>query len=372
MPAVRARPRPGARELQGRHAGLQPRSDRDPPPADRPRPLRVHLRPRPGLVPDPGVLLPGLRDPRSRPSTCRPGIRRPTTCRSTSTRSRRSGPRARPARSSRSAGTSPPNRCALTERGACRETDLRGHRRHVHRLLRGLGRPLHPGQGPDHAPQPVPGLQRGAGSCLHHPEPATGPRAAGGRLGSLRHHPGHERADRAPGPAGRPHRDRRVRGDDPAVARPRLRGGPGRAGQERHVQRHPARPAGPADPDPLGRRARRLLRHGPDGARPGRHPAGAARTHRRRRRGASGLPHQRDREPGARAAGTGGIPGRVPGAPAGRHPDAAQPPAVRAQGRVRARHLGHRGRGYLHATMYHALSDLEQNLREHGYPRPRS
>ena len=28
--------------------------------------------------------------------------------------------------------------------------------------------------------------------------------------------------------------------------------------------------------------------------------------------------------------------------------------------------------GYLHATMYHALSDLEQNLREHGYPRPRS
>ncbi len=26
--------------------------------------------------------------------------------------------------------------------------------------------------------------------------------------------------------------------------------------------------------------------------------------------------------------------------------------------------------GFLHATMYHALSDLEQNLREHGYPRP--
>ena len=25
---------------------------------------------------------------------------------------------------------------------------------------------------------------------------------------------------------------------------------------------------------------------------------------------------------------------------------------------------------FLHATMYHALSDLEQNLREHGYPRP--
>src|SRR5689334_16972214 len=26
--------------------------------------------------------------------------------------------------------------------------------------------------------------------------------------------------------------------------------------------------------------------------------------------------------------------------------------------------------GFLHATMYHALSELEQNLREHGYPRP--
>ncbi len=89
---------------------------------------------------------------------------------------------------------------------------------------------------------------------------------------------------------------------------------------------------------------RRLLRHGPDGPRPGRHPAGAARAHRRRRRGAGGLPHQRDREPGARTAGAGGVPGRVPGAPAGRHPDAAQPPAVRPQGRVRARHLGHRGR----------------------------
>ena len=26
--------------------------------------------------------------------------------------------------------------------------------------------------------------------------------------------------------------------------------------------------------------------------------------------------------------------------------------------------------GFLHATMYHALSELEQNLREHGYARP--
>jgi N-methylhydantoinase A len=26
--------------------------------------------------------------------------------------------------------------------------------------------------------------------------------------------------------------------------------------------------------------------------------------------------------------------------------------------------------GFLHATMYYALSELEQNLREHGYPRP--
>ena len=251
MPAVRARPRPGARELQGRHAGLRPRSDRDPPPADRPRPLRVHLRARPGLVPDPRVLLPGLRYPdRGRVPAARPSAdlrhadRRRRAQGAVGRAPGRHGHPARPGRHRRAAARGREERR--------RETDLRGHRRHVHRLLRGLGRPLHPGEGPDHAPQPVPGLQRGAGSCLHHPELAAGRRAAGGRLGSLRHHPGHERADRAPGPAGRRHRDRRVRGDDPAVPRPRLRGGPGRAGQERHVQRHPAGPAGPADADPLG------------------------------------------------------------------------------------------------------------------------
>jgi len=41
------------------------------------------------------------------------------------------------------------------------------------------------------------------------------------------------------GPAGRPHRDRRVRGHDPAVSGPGLRRRPGRAGQERHVPAAP-------------------------------------------------------------------------------------------------------------------------------------
>ena len=50
-------------------------------------------------------------------------------------------------------------------------------------------------------------------------------------------------------------------------------------------------------------------------------------------------------------------------------PDAALASAVRTQGRVRARDLGIID-GFLHSTMYHALSELEQNLREHGYQQP--
>ena len=165
-----ARPRLGARQLQGRHAGLRPRSPRDPPPADRSRPLRVHLRPRPGLVPDPRVLLPGLRNPdRGRVPAARPSA----DLRHGDRRRRAEGAVGRAPAPARSIPlgrdvTAEPLRVRRPRRGARRETDLRRHRRHVHRLLRGLGRPLHPGEGPDHPPQPGAGLQRGARSRLRH------------------------------------------------------------------------------------------------------------------------------------------------------------------------------------------------------------
>ena len=268
VPPLRPGPGPGGGQLQDGNAGPRPRPAGDPPAADRPGQLRVHVRARPGVVPDPGVLLPRLRHagrdgvPAARPPA---DVRHADRCRrAEGAVGQAPGGHRDPAGPGRPRRHRPP---AALE-GARHETHLRRHRRHVHRLLLRLGRRLHPGQGAHHAPQPVPGLQRGPGPGVRHAG-AGAPRGAHpDRLGAVRDHAGHQRADRAQGPPGRRDRNRGFRGDHPAVARPRLRRGPGRARAQRPVQRHPARPAGAADPDPPGTGAGRLRRPGADG--PGR------------------------------------------------------------------------------------------------------
>ena len=171
------------------------------------------------------------------------------------------------------------------------------------------------------------------------------------------------------GPAGRSDRHRGVRGDHPAVARPRLRRGPRRA--RRNDLSSGTRPD-PLVPQRLIRSVRERVDYAGEvllALDERRRPAAAARTGRRRRAGARGLPDQRGREPRARTAGAGDLPGGVPGPPAGRDPDAAVAPAVRPQGRVRAG-TSTIVDAFLHPTMYHALSELEQNLRDHGYTQP--
>ena len=180
-----------------------------------------------------------------------------------------------------------------------------------------LGRPLHRGQGLDHAPQPGPGVQRGARPGLRPARAWIATKSCPGRLGAVRDHAGHQRPDRAQGPA------RSGRSSPPGFEAtiPLSRGrGYGEGLDELGKNDLPAG----TSPDPLvpqqlirsRARAGRLRGQVRDAAGRGRRPAAAPRARRRRGPGARRVPDQRGREPGARAAGPGDHPGGIPGAPA--------------------------------------------------------
>ena len=113
-------------------------------------------------------------------------------------------------------------------------------------------------QGPDHARATREAVEQGLADVLR-----AGRRGAGrGRARRPRHHPGHQRPDRAQGRADRAAHHPRL----PRRARDRPRA------PLRHVRPVPraAGAAGAAPPALRGRRARARRRHGRDAARPGR------------------------------------------------------------------------------------------------------